>query len=73
MVVKLKISTRLLVLLLDLGPGIWDLGSGIWDLDKTQDPGSGINILDPKHCFLSLLQAHVRALSCAWSCETKFQ
>ncbi len=36
--------TTFLVLLLDLGSEIRDLG-------KSQDPGSGINIPDPQHCF----------------------
>jgi hypothetical protein len=37
----------LLVLLLDTGSVIRDPESG---RDKNQDPGSGINILDPQHC-----------------------
>jgi hypothetical protein len=32
----------------DPGCGIRDAGSG---MGKNQDPGSGINILDPQHCF----------------------
>jgi hypothetical protein len=31
-----------------VGSGIRDAGSG---MDKNQDPGSGINISDPQHCF----------------------
>jgi hypothetical protein len=34
---------------LDPGSGIRDPGSG---MGKNQDPGSGINIPDPQHCFL---------------------
>ncbi len=54
----------------DSGSGnLFEPGSGI-RVGKNSDPGSEINIPDPQHCFLSWLtlsQAHIRTLSCAWS------
>ena len=45
----------LLLLFLDPGSEIRDPGSEIRDpgsgMGKNQDPGSGINIPDPQHCF----------------------
>jgi hypothetical protein len=41
---KKNFPSPLLVLLLDSGSG----------MDKNQDPGSGIKIPDPQHCYLHI-------------------
>ncbi len=41
------------------GSGIRDLGSG---MGKNQDPGSGINIPDPQHCFASIISVRSTSL-----------
>jgi hypothetical protein len=40
--------------------GMEKFGSGIRD-GKKSDPGSGINIPDPQHCFVQVLRIHIRA------------
>jgi hypothetical protein len=46
---KFFFTPLFLLLFLDQGSEIQDPGSG---LGKNQDPGSGINIPDPLHCFI---------------------
>jgi hypothetical protein len=35
----------------DPGSGIWNLFDAVSGIEKNSDPGSGINIQDPQHCF----------------------
>ncbi len=65
-ILKLNSFMRMWIRILDLGffftldpgSGIWDLRSGIRD-GKNSDPGSGINIRNPQHCWKGIKHAFI--------------